>query len=185
DVSGEDAVQSPGPQSQLRIVGLLLQPFGLLTPGRAAEVGRLAADDAADVAGTRALDGLPVERIGPGLEVDQEAPPHLRGLAPALLYQAAAGHVYRDRLGEVHVLSRLHRVFGLPGMEVGRALDHDRVDVALQHATIAQETGVPPLPPDLEPAAELVEAILEVVGGGRDLIAPVLLEEIGEPGPPA
>src|SRR5206468_4534609 len=39
DVTGEDAIQSPGPQPRLRIVGLALEPLRLLDPGRSAGVG--------------------------------------------------------------------------------------------------------------------------------------------------
>ena len=86
---------------------------------------------------------LVVEVVGPGLEVDQVDELPGRGLPARLGDGHAAGHVHGHRLGEVDVLAGLDRGRGLLGMEVGRALDHHRVERRVEQPLVARERRVP------------------------------------------
>ena len=94
-VAGEHAVQRPGADSALGIVGVVAAE-----PERTAIVVCRAANDIADVARMDPPHGLAIELAGAGLKVDQHDAVFLRPQATGLGHGAAARHVHRDRLGQ-------------------------------------------------------------------------------------
>ena len=100
-------------------------------------IGGFTEHEPSDGAGMHATQGLDEELVRPGLEVHQEAQAVGRRLGRALLDRLAAGHVDRDGLGEVDVLSGSDGIRCLGRMEEGRALDGDRVEFLLEQAPVA------------------------------------------------
>ena len=99
-------------------------------------------DDLPDLAVVHGLHGLLVKLVGAGLEIHQEAELLGGGLFAALGDGLAAGHVHGNRLGEIDMFAGINRGGGLLGMEIGRALDDDGVELLFQHAWADRPNGI-------------------------------------------
>ena len=66
--------------------------------------------------------------------------PFVGRLLAALLDGLAAGNIDGDRLGQIDMLTRGHGRLSLLGMEIGRRLDHDRIQVLFQQSFGSQLT---------------------------------------------
>ena len=83
------------------------------------------------------------------------------------------GHIDRDGLGDVDVLAGRHGGRRVLRVEVRRALDRHGVHF-LQQLQVAFEAGEAVGLGDPELLAGVVDAVLEVVGHGDDVVAAVL-----------
>ena len=86
-----------------------------------------------------------------------------------------------DRLGQVDVLARGHRVGGLDRMEERRALDRHRVELLLEQPAIGGQSREAPRRRNAELVARGLDPIREVVGQRDDVVAAVLLKQVGDP----
>ena len=121
--------------------------------------------------------------VGAGLEIDLEAK-LLRGrLLAALGDGLAAGHVHGYGFGQIDVLAGLDGGGRLLRMKIRRAFDDDRVELLLQQPAIAGEPGEAAGGRHVELRSGLVGVVLEVIRDGDDVIAAVLLEQVGHPFP--
>jgi len=66
-------------------------------------------------------------------------------------------------------------------MEVGRGLDAHGVQLLLQHALVARQSGITSFGLHIQLVAEGVDAILEVVRGAHDVVAAMFLEQTRNP----
>ncbi len=148
-------------------------------------VGRLAEGEIAQGALVDSPDGLDVELVRPGLEIDEEAEPLFSRLAAALFDRDAAGHVDGDRLGDIDMLARGDAGGGLLGMKVRRRLDHQGIDARIEHPLVTLQAREAARRGDAELVAAPVDPVLEVVGHRGELVSAMLLEQVGDPGAPA
>ncbi len=110
DVAGEDLVETPGPQAILGIVRVI--PPRVIHPLERAVgvVDGLAEGELAECTFAHPLQGLHVERVGAGLEIDEEAELLGGGLFAAVSDAVAAGHIDGDGLGDIYVACRPRRL---------------------------------------------------------------------------
>ena len=181
DVAGEDAVHAPGTQLRLGVLRVFAQEFVHAVPRLAGLVVGFGGDDLADLAVVDGFDGVLVELVGAGLEIHQEAELVRGGLFAALGDGLAAGDVHGNGLGEIDVLAGINRGGGLLGMEIGRALDDDGVELLFQELAVARKAGVAVGGGDLKLLARSVGVVREVVRHRNEVVTAVLLEEVGDP----
>ena len=155
----------------------------MLSQARTALVIGFDRHDLADLAVVHGLHRLLVELVGARLEIHQEAELLRGGLLAALGDGLAAGHIHGNRLGQIDMLARLDSGGGLFGMEVGRALDHHGVELLLQQLAITGKPGIAVGGGHIELRPRLIRVVLEVVRHGDKVVAPVLLEQVGDPLP--
>ena len=103
------------------------------------------------------------------------------GLLAAVFDAQAARDIDGDGLGEVDVLAGRDGGGRLLRVEVRRAVDRHGVHL-LQQLQVALEAREAIGLRDLQLLAGVVHAVLEVVGHGDDVVAAVLLEQLGDPG---
>ena len=126
-----------------------------------------------------------IELVGARLEIHLEAELFRGGLLAALGNGLAAGHIDGNGLGEIDMLAGLDRGGGLFGMEIRRALDDDRVELLLQQLAIRGKPGIAVGGGHIELSPCLIRVVLEVICDRNEVIAPVLLEQVGDPFAPA
>jgi len=180
DVAGERQVQAPG--FQLEFVGdaLLVQRIHPV-PCRAAVVGRLAADDAANVAVLHAFHRLAVKGVCARLKVDEKDEVLVRRQFARSLDALAAGHVHGNGFGEVGVDAGIDRIGRLFRMKVGRAFDSHRIDAGIDQPLVAGQTDEAAIGINVELLAKVVDAVLKIIGAGMNFIAAVIAEQFGDP----
>ncbi len=144
-------------------------------------IRRFTKGEFADRSFVHAANRLDVELVGTGLEIDQEAQPVAGGFLAAFFHGLAAGHIHGDGLGEIHVFSRCHAGRRMLRVEVRRRFHDDGIQLLLQHALVARQSGVTRFGFHIQLAAEVIETILEIVGRRHDVVATVFLEQFGNP----
>src|SRR5207245_8935759 len=92
-----------------------------------------------------------------------------------------ARHIDGDRLGHINMATRLHGLGGLFGMEIRRTLNYDSVRLPFQEFPVRRKAGEPTGRRHLESVAHGINAVLEVVGHGEELVTAVFLEQVGDP----
>ena len=175
-VAGEDAVEPPGADLALRIVGIVAA-----APDLGTVVNGLAGDHVADVAGMHAANRLPVELAGSGLEINEHDAAFFRSFAARVGDRLATGHVHGDRLGTVDMAAGIDPGQGLPRMEVGRAFDDDGVRPGVEQPLVARQAAEGMVLGHAQLSSCVPGAIGKIIGRGHELVSAVLLEEIGDP----
>ena len=97
----------------------------------------------------------------------------------------AARHIHGDRFGEIDVFAGRHGRGRLLRMEVGRRYDRYGVERLLQQPAISRQAGETLLRFHAQRIAQGVDAVGKIVGRSHDVIAAMLLEQLGDPGAPA
>ena len=123
DVAGQRLVEDPVAQARRRgaLRGLRLQAAGVVVD--------VPEHRRADVAAMHARGRFAKERVAARLEVHEHVARRPCGF-DGTLDREAAGHVDRDRLGQVEVLAGLQHGNRLLGMEVRRAFDGHGIELA-------------------------------------------------------
>ena len=128
-VAGEDIVESPGAEAVFGIIGV--GPPGIVHSSERAAcvIDCLAEGNVAQGACVDALEGLDIKLVGAGLKIDEETELLRGGFFAGIADAQAAGRIDGYRLSDIDVLAGIHGSGGLLGMEIGRGLNRNGIDL--------------------------------------------------------
>ena len=181
DIAREQAIDAPGAQAGFGVLRVLAQELVHAGPRLTGLVIGLDGDELPELAVMHSLHRVLVELVGARLEIHLETELLRGGLLAALGDGLAAGDIDRNRLGEIDMLARVDSGGGLFGMEVRGALNDYRVELLLQQLAVAGEPGVAVGGGHVELRPRLIRVVLEVIRDGHNVVASVLLEQVGDP----